>query len=63
MRFARLATLAVCIAFTSLTSSSVVVAQSGPPPLVPFRGLVDDVTMAYWGFPTTGTSDGKSKGY
>ncbi|HMD36177.1 MAG TPA: LamG-like jellyroll fold domain-containing protein, partial [Vicinamibacterales bacterium] len=58
MRFARLATLAVCIAFTSLTSSSVVVAQSGPPPLVPFRGLVDDVTTAYWGFPTTGTSDG-----
>src|SRR5262245_48529325 len=57
MRFARLATLAVCIAFTSLTSSSIVIAQSGPPPLVPFHGLIDHVSTTWWGGVASGTSD------
>src|SRR5262245_44843689 len=57
MRLLRLASLVALVSLSSLTGSSVLVAQS-PPPLVPFRGLLDHVTTTWWGGVANGSSDG-----
>src|SRR5262245_15123329 len=51
-RFVLVTGVAIC----SLSSSSVIVAQSAPP-LTPFSGLIDHVSQTMWGGVPSGTSD------
>jgi len=56
-RILRTAAAAALLAFASGRSSRVVVAQSAPPTLTPFRGLIDHVTTTIWGGVASGSSD------
>jgi hypothetical protein len=58
-RTVRVGAFAGLLALTNAGPSSVVVAQSGPPPLVPLRGLVDHVSANPYGrLPATGVETG-----
>src|SRR5437773_2498978 len=56
-RFVRAGTLAGLLALTFPTPASVIHAQSAPPPLTPFRGLIDHVSAAAWGGVPNGSTD------
>ena len=56
-KFIRLGALAAIVAPASGGRRSVVVAQTAPPPLVPFHGLIDYVSVNMNGWPPTTSVD------
>lgn len=52
----RAGAFAALLAFTNAASTSIVVAQSGPPPLTPLRGLIDHVSVNITGPATSSMS-------
>jgi hypothetical protein len=52
--------LGLLLVFASGSPAPVAVAQGGPPPLTPFRGLIDHVSAAPSGWPPSGSVESGS---